>query len=359
MGTEATSLLARLTQSIVAAKASDAHIRSGQPLFVRHEGRLAKGPGPPLTAAQVASILTEASGRDVERMVAHHWEFSCGAGQFRFRGHAFRETNGWGFTLRAIPPEIPAFQELRLPPGIRTLAEPGPGLTLVTGPMGSGKSTTAAALMKHAVSGDPIHLLTLEDPIEFPILGGNGCVSQREVGRDVASYSDGLRAALREDPDYIFLGEIRDLEQLEVALQAAETGRTVLTTFHTSSAVKTVGRLIGMFRADEQVAARARLADSLRGIVCQRLLPRKGARARVLCTEVMINNYAAKECIRDAGRVAGLTAVMERSNDQNMHTLDQSMIAAVRAGVLELEIAVQYAVSPGDVRRALSLHGTG
>jgi twitching motility protein PilT len=202
-----------------------------------------------------------------------------------------------------------------------------------------------------------IHLLSVEDPVEYRLSANSSCITQREVGRDCVSLHEGLVQAMREDPDALFIGEIRTQESLEVAMQAAETGHAVFSSFHTGSALKTVMRVISMYPADEQLSARARLADCLRAVVCQMLVARKGANARVLTTEVMVNNYRVKECIRDPSRTAALPQVLEKSREQGMHTFDEDMLLMVRDGIITVDTALAHASSPNDLRRALSLAG--
>jgi twitching motility protein PilT len=275
----------------------------------------------------------------------------------RFRGHAFKERGGWALALRVVPINIPSFSDLRLPPVVKTLAVPQPGFLLITGPTGSGKSTTAASMIKYAASQEAVHVVSVEDPVEYRVTDVAGCITQREIGSDTPSIADALRDALREDPDVLFIGEIRDREALEVAMHAADTGIMVMSTFHTHSALHTVMRLVSMYPAEEQANARERVADSLRAVISQRLVPRKGMRARVLATEVMINNYTIKEVIRDPARVKALPSILERSGEQQMHSLDQSLLELCHAGLIEAETAATIAASPGNMRRALSLAG--
>jgi len=275
----------------------------------------------------------------------------------RFRAHAFHERGRWALALRVIPQRIPTFQELRLPPVVKTLALAEPGLTLVTGPTGNGKSTTLAAMMQHLTTSEMVHLLTIEDPIEYMFVGVASCVSQREVGRDVTDSQAALRSALREDPDVLLIGEIRDLPTLEVAIHAAESGHAVFSSFHTHGAAKTIQGAIGLFPTEQQSLARARLADCLRAVVSQVLLPRRGARGQVLATEVLVNNYRVREYIRDPARTPSLAQVLEKSGDQHMHTFDQCLLAMARDGVIEPSAALLAATAPSDLRRSLALLG--
>lgn len=357
--TDSNEYLSRLLTSSAAAKASDIHLRVGAPPFVRVDGRLGRTTAAtPLSETQIHAFIMATSGRPAPDFRHDNWEYSFEqTSGVRFRGHAFRESGRWALTLRVVPSQVPNFQDLRLPPVIKTLADAEPGLTLITGPTGSGKSTTAAAMIRAAATSQLLHVITIEDPIEHLLSDVPSCISQREVGRDTPSYAEALTAALREDPDLLFVGEIRDAETLEVALQAAETGHSVLSTFHTGTALKTIMRILAMAKTDDQVALRTRLADALRGIVSQRLLPRKGTKGRVLACEVMINNYSVKECIKDSTKLATLGAVLDRSSNQHMQTFDKHLISLVRDGLITADVACAFATTPNDVRRSLSMQG--
>jgi twitching motility protein PilT len=350
-------LLNKILSGAVSYRGSDVHLRADAPPFVRVDGTLTRANSANLTPQEVEEIITSASGRNPAQSQRADWEFSYELGSSRFRGHVFRENGRWAVTFRSIPTAVPTFQELRMPPVVKVLADTSPGLVLITGPTGSGKTTSAAAMLRHMANAKSLHVVSIEDPVEYRLADTKSCVSQREVGRDTPSYSDALKAVLREDPDVIFIGEIRDSASLEVAIQAAETGHAVISTFHTGNALQTVQRLLGMLPTDDQAGARERLADSLRGIICQRLLPRKGSRGRVLCTEVMLNNFSARECIRDPSKLKALVSVMERSADKQMHTLDQDLLALVREGLVDTETAMLHASSPNDLKRNLGMHG--
>lgn len=351
-------VLQQLLGAAVNSGASDLHLRVGCPPFVRAGGQLV----PMQSSAFDAGLIT-----DLIRLTAGDTPVPSGASSFeysyehhntaRFRVHVFRERGQLAMCLRAIPHRVPAFAELRLPAAIKSLATSGPGLVLITGATGSGKSTTAASMLNHVVSQEAIHLLTVEDPVEFRFTSTRSCISQREVGRDAPDYVEALRAAMREDPDVLFIGEIRDSQSLDVALHAAESGHAVYSTFHTHGGLKTIQRIISSFSAEEQVTVRNRLADALRGVVSQVLLPRKGLRARVLATEITVNNYRVKECIRDPQRTATLPQVLEKGGDQGMHTFDQSLSQLVRDGLITVETALTHAASPADFKRALTLAG--
>ncbi len=352
------SVVAKLLSGVVNLRASDVHLRANSAPYVRVDGALSKTTAAPLAPQLIEDIIQITSGRQPGDREAMNWEYSFEQpGLARFRGHVFRENDRWALSLRVVPLSIPGFAELRLPPVVKVLAGATPGLLLISGPTGSGKSTTAASFLHHLATQETVHLVTVEDPIEYRLTDLPSCVSQREVGRDTRSFEEALRSVLREDPDVLFISEIRDLATLEVALQAAETGHAVISTIHTATALKAIQRMVAMFPFEDQLSARARLADTLKGIVAQRLLPRKGTRGRVLCTEVMVNNYAVKECIRDSARTAALTAVLERSGEQQMHTFDQCLAVLVREGLVAPEVALAYANAPADFKRALNFPG--
>ncbi|MBI5494593.1 MAG: PilT/PilU family type 4a pilus ATPase [Deltaproteobacteria bacterium] len=351
-------LLNQLVTAVVTHGGSDLHLRTGAPPFMRAGGQLIRLECPPLSAATVQEVIRLTVGDTPVPAGASSFEYSYEqANTARFRVHAFRERAQLGVCLRAIPFRVPAFQELRLPPVVKALATAEPGLVLVTGATGSGKSTTLASMLHHMAAQETLHILTLEDPVEYRFQGTRSCVTQRELGRDVPTFREGLQAALREDPDVMFIGEIRDTETLEVVMHAAESGHAVFSTFHTGSALKTVQRIIGMHAPVEQPAVRARLADCLRGSISQLLLQRRGLRQRVLATEVLVNNYRIKEAIRDPQKVSGIPQVLEKSNEQLMHTFDQSLMALVREGLVAADHAALHAASPTDFRRSLTLAG--
>lgn len=355
---EAKSVLHALVTGTVQARASDLHLRVGSVPFLRVDGRLTKVAAPPLTAPLLEALLTLTSGRLPTHFGHQSFEFSFEQPQVaRFRGHAFRESGSWAVSLRVSPVVVPSFHELRLPPVVKTLCEPQPGLTLITGPTGSGKSTTAAAMLRAMALSETLHVVTVEDPAEYRITDTPSCISQREIGRDTQSFAEALKSAFREDPDVLFIGEIRDAETLEVALQSAESGISVLSTFHTSTAVRTVQRLVAMAAQEDQVQVRGRLADALRATVSQRLLPRRGARGRVLCCEVMLNTFAIKDCIRDAAKTQLIPSVLERATDQLMQPFDKQLVALVREGTVAPDVGMGYASSPSDVRRLLNVPG--
>ena len=355
------SIHGRYLEIINAARehgASDIHIRAVGPAFFRAAGKMTALPQPRFSADELLRLIEITSRRDVRSFPPSVGAFEYSFEQrdvFRLRCHAFRELAGWALAIRLVPLQLPGFADLRLPPVVKQLAEPRPGMVIVAGPTGSGKSTTCAAMLEYLAANASVHMVTVEDPIEHRIHPMSSLVSQREVGLHTSSFAEGFRAAMREDPDVLFVGEMRDRDSLEAAINAADTGHMVLTTFHTPTALHTIRRLIGSYASDEQANVRERLADALRGIICQRLVPRAQGLGRVLATEVLVNNYSVKEYVRDAVKLRGLEQLMERSNDQNMHTIDQSLIQLTRAKLVDPTVALAFASSPTNMRRALSL----
>jgi twitching motility protein PilT len=351
-------LLETIVRSAAQAGCSDIHLRAGAPPFLRAAGQLGHIEAPALTAEQVRTCVMVSAGRELEAAAAaREYSFDHASG-LRFRASAFFSGGQWSLSLRLIPAVVPTFAELRLPPVMKQLTAARPGLVLITGPTGAGKSTTAAALLQAMVQAQALHIVSVEDPIEYRIASPSSCVTQREIGRDVVTVRAGLMEALRMDPDVLFVGELRDDEAFEVALHAAETGICVISTFHTQSAAHTIGRATSLGRPDQAPLLRERFADALRATISQRLLPRRGsAHARVLATEVMINNYATKEAIRDPSRHKAIPSILERSGDQGMHTFDQSLSGLVAAGVVDVEVAAAVAQSPTNFRRSLQVQG--
>jgi len=348
------SLMVQILNAAHTASCSDLHLRVGKPPYGRSQGRLFPMEGAALSEGDIKGMIEATAKRTIPDDV-HSFEYSFDqTGISRFRGHAFLENGKWSLALRTVPLQVPGFNELRLPPVVKRFCELSPGLVLISGPTGSGKSTTSAAMLDHVVRNELIHLVTVEDPIEYRVDYGQSCVSQREVGRDVTDFVTGIRDAMREDPDVIFVGEVRDKDSLEAALNAGETGHTVISTYHTQTAAHTIRRIVGSFPVDEQQGIRDRLADSLRGIIAQRLIPVQNGHGRVLCSEVLVNNYSVKECIRDPVKLKGLTQLIEKSNAENMHSFDQSLANLVRSRLIDPKVALSHATSPNNLRRSFN-----
>jgi twitching motility protein PilT len=253
-----------------------------------------------------------------------------------------------------IPTTIPTIESLGLPAVLGKVAEEERGLILVTGATGSGKSTTLAAMINQINATRSCHILTIEDPIEFLHQNRKASVSQREIGPDTLNYIVGLRAALRQDPDVILVGEMRDAESIDIALKAAETGHLVFSTVHTTDAAKTIGRITSVFPAEEQLFVRNRIADNLKATVSQRLLPRADGKGRAVALEIMIVTQTIQEDIRDPARTDEIKDAIEKGRQQyGMQSFDQHLTDLYRANIITLQTAIHAATNPSDFERAL------
>lgn len=320
-----------LTQG-VDARASDLHLSAGQPPWLRVHGDMQALPLPALDSAAIEGLLDSAMNpmQRSEFMQSRELDFAWAVpGLARFRVNAFAQHRGTAAVFRTIPTEVLALDEIGAPRVLKELTRRPRGLVLVTGPTGSGKSTTLAAMVDHYNQTQSGHILTLEDPIEF-VHGPKGClVSQREVGRDTHSLDAALRAALREDPDLILIGELRDLATVRLALSAAETGHLVFASLHTASAAKTIDRIIDVFPTDEKDSVRSMLSESLEGVVAQTLCKTAAGDGRVAAHEVMLGTPAIRNLIRE-GKTAQMYSSMQTGSSLGMQTLDQSLADLVR-----------------------------
>ena len=330
--------------------ASDIHLKPGRVPVLRRDGTLGDmEEAEALTTWDMEDILTTVSRPD--QVDAFHATGDLDlayqvAGLPRFRVNAFRQRDQIGFAFRVIPAFIPSFEELGLPPGVKRLANEPRGLVLVTGATGSGKTTTLAAMVDHINRTRRDHVLTIEDPIEIIHQEQRGVISQREVGLDTGSFGEGLRRALRQDPDVILIGELRDAETAQVALQAAESGHMVLSTLHTVDAAESCGRIIEFFPHEKQAVIRSILAGVLRGVVSQRLLPRPDG-GRIPAVEVMVMNARIADLIRD-GRPDEITDAVAEGEFLEMQTFAQALISLVLSGVVERETAANAASNRHD-----------
>ena len=342
--------LVGLLRRAVDLGASDIHLKTGRKPVVRCDGDLQElEDWPELTAADLEDALaTVAIPEKIESFratgdldVAYQDE-----GLPRFRVNAFRQRGTTSFAFRVIPALVPNFASLGLPPGIERLAGESRGLVLVTGATGSGKTTTLAAVVDHINRTRHDHIVTIEDPIEI-LHEDHGCVvSQREIGLDTSSFGEALRRALRQDPDVILIGELRDAETAQTALQAAESGHLVLSTLHTIDAAETCGRLIEFFPPEKQQVIQSILAGVLRGVVSQRLLPRAGG-GRVAAVEVMVNNARIADLIRE-GRPDEITDAVAEGDFFQMQTFTQALINLVLDGLVERDVAADAATNRHD-----------
>ena len=339
--------------------ASDLHFLIGDRPSFRVNGTLRHVKSDPLGAADTRSIceilLGNASSTDqLDALQEHDCSYSI-KGTGRFRVNMFRQRGSLCAILRVISAEIPTLEGLGLPEKVKELAEEKRGLVLVTGATGSGKTSTLAAMIRHINGKRSAHILTIEDPIEFLHTNDRASVTQREIGTDTKSFTVALRAALRQDPDVILVGEMRDPETIDVALKAAETGHMVFSTVHTTDASKTVGRVVGVFPPEEQLAVRLRLADNLKGVVSQRLLPRIDRKGRVVAAEIMVSTKTVQEFIKDPLKSGELKDLIERSRDQyGMQSFDQHLTDLYRRGIIALDVARAAASNPSDFDRAMN-----
>lgn len=333
--------LLRFTQK---QKASDLHLSTGLPPMVRVDGDVRRINAPDLTAeglrAMIYSIMTDEQVKNFEESLEADFSTEI-KGVARFRVNVFNQNRGIAVVFRTIPSKVLSLADLNCPEKFKDIINVPRGLVLVTGPTGSGKSTTLAAMLNHINENKHEHILTIEDPIEFVHEPKKCLINQREVHRDTRSFSNSLRAALREDPDIILVGEMRDLETIRLALTAAETGHLVFGTLHTSSAAKTIDRIIDVFPAEEKQLVRSMLSESLRAVVAQTLLKKIGG-GRVAAHEVLVGTSAVKNLIRE-DKVAQIYSMIQTGSQYGMQTLDQSLQALVRQGVISQDTAAEKA----------------
>jgi twitching motility protein PilT len=345
-----------LLRHAVELGASDIHLKLGRPPVLRRDGGLATLDAPPLDEAALASILTIVGARSPERLAAFQTTGDLDIAYQdedlpRFRVNAYRQRGATSFAFRVIPKNVPTLEQLGIPPVVRTLAEEHRGLILVTGATGSGKTTTLAAMIDHMNKTRSQHIITIEDPIEI-LHPDQGCiVNQREIGLDTTDFGQALRRALRQDPDVILIGELRDAETAQTALQAAESGHLVLSTLHTIDAAETVGRMVEFFPPEKQVVIRAIMAGVLRGVISQRLLPRVGG-GRVAAIEAMVMNARIADLIRE-GRADEITDAVAEGEYFGMQTFTQALIEQVLSGAVDREVAANAATHRHDFLVAL------
>tara|TARA_B110000090_G_scaffold12207_1_gene12205 strand:- start:91 stop:1221 length:1131 start_codon:yes stop_codon:yes gene_type:complete len=332
--------------------ASDLHLSAGLPPILRIDGDLVRMDLPVLKPKQVAEliheVLNEGQLKSLQEGVEIDFSFEIPE-VARFRANVFNQNRGEAAVFRSIPAAIPTLSELGLGGIFKKLALLPRGLVLITGPTGSGKSSTQAAMVDYINKNRNYHILTIGDPIEFVHESKKCLVNQREVGRDTKRFSQALRSALREDPDVVVVGEMRDLETIRLALTAAETGHLVFATLHTTSAALTINRIIDVFPAEEKDMVRSMLSDSLQAVVTQALL-KKVDGGRIAAHEIMIGTPAVRNLIRE-DKIAQIYSVIQTSSSLQMKTLDQSLSALVDEGIISLETAREKAVSPKHISK--------
>jgi twitching motility protein PilT len=347
---------ADLLVDMIGRKASDLHLTAGARPTIRVRGRLVPLDNYPLlTPAGTREVVYSILNNDQRQRLETDWQIDFAypvPGLGRFRVNAYFQRASIGAAFRLIPSEILTIDELGLPPVVHEFGRKPRGFVLVTGPTGSGKSTTLAAVVDEVNETREDHILTIEDPIEFLHAHKRCIVNQRELGADAQSFSAALRAALRQDPDVILVGEMRDLETIQTALTAAETGHLVLATLHTQDAPQTIDRIIDVFPSHQQGQVRTQLSVALQGIVTQQLLPTADGSGRVVAAEVLIPTAAVRNLIRE-GKTHQIASVMQTGSAQGMQTMDASLASLVRAGKISIQTAESRSSTPDELRRLL------
>jgi twitching motility protein PilT len=336
--------------------ASDLHLKVGNVPFIRVDGELQPTQFSALTSADTSGFGEVLMSDHKKREFESHSEADLGytlAGVGRFRVNVFRQRGVVGLAIRRVRSEIPTFEELRLPIVMRTLADSPRGLVLITGPTGTGKTTTIASMIGHINSTRRTHIVTIEDPIEVVHDDALSIIEQREIGIDTDSYANALRHVIRQDPDVIFIGEIRDPESALSAIQAAETGHLVISTLHTIDCVETINRILDLFPPQQQREVRTSFAGSLRGIVSQRLVSRADGKGRVPAIEVLVNTGRVFDRIVDPDETDSINEVIADGDYYGMQTFDQALVKLVKEGLVAEDEARRVSTNPHDFDLAL------
>ena len=348
-------------QYVVEKGGSDLHLKAGGPAYVRIDGDLKPITSlPPLSPADTErfafAMMDDRTTNQFMNNSEADFAYSL-QGVGRFRVNAFRQRGSVGIVLRRVLPGTPDFESLGLPPAVRALAEEHRGLVLVTGPTGSGKTTTTAAMIGHINRSRRCHIVTIEDPIEVMHRDESAIIDQREVGVDTSDFPRALKAVARQDPDVIFIGEMRDLETVIAALQAAETGHLVISTLHTTDARETVNRIVDFFPAEQQHQARISLANNLKGVVSQRLLPRATGEGRIAAIEVLVMTTRIFEFILDPNQTDEIPDAIAEGEYYGMQTFDQHLLQLYKDGLVSLRDSLSASTNPHDFRVALRAAG--
>ncbi len=344
-----------LLEEVVRKRASDLHLQVGLPPMLRIDGALVPATNQPaLNEAMVETLVFQILSVEQKQILEKdkEFDFSFSFGDLgRFRVNAFHERGNLAAALRLIPNEMKTVHELGMPSVVNSFADFPRGLVLVTGPTGSGKSTTLAALVDKINSERSAHIITIEDPIEFTHRSKRSVVVQREVHYDTYSFGAALRSSLRQDPDVVLIGEMRDLETISAAITIAETGHLVFATLHTNSAAQSIDRMIDVFPPHQQPQIRAQLANILMGICAQRLVPAIGG-GRVVAAEVLVANPAVRNIIRE-GKSHQLDAIIQTSSAQGMQTMDRTLVSLVQSGTVTYDNAREFAVDIAEFERLM------
>lgn len=353
-------ILEELLAQVFERGASDLHLSPGLPPVLRVDGNLIRTEYPPLSKEDTQRLIFHMLTNEQRRVLEQNWDLDCSygvSGLGRFRVNVYKDKGSYAAALRTIQTNIPTFEQLQLPPIVKEISERPKGLVLVTGPTGSGKSTTLAAMIDHVNSTKPHHILTIEDPVEFLHSSKRAVIHQRELGQDTRSFENALRAALREDPDVILVGEMRDLDTIRLALTAAETGHLVMGTLHTSSAMQTVDRIVDVFPPEQQQQIRVQLSNSLIAVLSQALLPRlnevKEKVGRVMALEIMVITPAIANLIRE-GKTAQIYSSIQTGAQHNMQTMENSLKDLYQRGLVTLDDALSKTSRPEDFKRLIS-----
>ena len=346
----------------IANGASDIHIKAGDFVRARVDGDLVALTEQKISHAQVRALALKLIPHEHDReRIDEIMDYDCAwglPGLGRFRITILRQCGVLSIIMRIIPLEIPTFSDLRLPPVLEEISKIERGLILVTGVTGSGKSSTMAAIIGYINRNMKKHIITLENPIEFLHRDLNSSVTQRDVGFDTESFASGLRSGLRQDPDVMLIGEMRDKETIDTAIKAAETGHLVISTVHTKNAVQTLSRLIAEFRAEEQETIRSRLADTVQAVISQRLLPTIEEGGRVVAVEIMLVTGTIRDCITDPERMEEIIDLIREGKEQyGSQTFDQHLMDLVKSGTVEFELAKAAANSPSDFDLQMNILG--
>lgn len=348
-----------LMEEVIERGGSDLHLSAGLPPYIRISGKLTPTEHEPMTPESCQRLIFSMLNNTQRKQLEQTWELDCSygvKGLARFRVNVYKDRGTYAACLRALSSKIPTMDTLGLPDIVRELSEKPRGLILVTGPTGSGKSTTLASMINEINLTRPEHILTVEDPIEFVYEPIKSLIHQRQVGEDTKSFANALRAALREDPDVILVGEMRDLETISLAISAAETGHLVFGTLHTSSAAQTVDRMVDVFPPEQQQQVRVQLSNSLVAVLSQTLVPRHnpkpGEFGRVMAQEIMVVTPAISNLIRE-GKTAQIYGAIQTGGKLGMQTLEKVLSDLCKAGTISFESAMSKTSRPDELQRLL------